>query len=51
MFLSAPGDLLDIFPETAAECIPVNARIEALREHIEKIPPEKKVVVLVTGDP
>ncbi len=43
--------LLDLFPETAAECIPVQSNIEALLEQIEKIPPEKKVVVLVTGDP
>lgn len=43
--------LLDLFPETRAECIPVRTNIEALLEQIEKIPEEKKVVVLVTGDP
>ncbi|MEN6621234.1 MAG: precorrin-6y C5,15-methyltransferase (decarboxylating) subunit CbiE, partial [Smithella sp.] len=43
--------LLDLFPETAAECIPVQSNIEALLDQIEKISPEKKVVVVVTGDP
>ena len=43
--------LLDLFPQTAAQRIPVSSRIEELLDQLEKIPPEKRIVVLVTGDP
>lgn len=43
--------LLDLFPETKAECIPVQSRIEAILDQMEEILPAKKIVVLVTGDP
>jgi cobalt-precorrin-7 (C5)-methyltransferase len=43
--------LLDLFPEAAAERMPVQSRIEEILDQMEKLLPEKKVVVLVTGDP
>lgn len=43
--------LLDLFPETAAERIPVKAHIEGLLDQLEDLLPEKRIVVLVTGDP
>src|SRR5512133_3948498 len=43
--------LLDLFPETKAQCIPVQSRIEAVLDQMEELLPEKRIVVLVTGDP
>jgi len=43
--------LLDLFPQTAAERIPVKSHIEGLLDQLEELPPEKKIIILVTGDP
>jgi cobalt-precorrin-7 (C5)-methyltransferase len=43
--------LLDLFPEAAAERIPVKSHIEGLLDQMEKLSQEKRIVVLVTGDP
>jgi cobalt-precorrin-7 (C5)-methyltransferase len=43
--------LLDLFPETAAERIPVKSHIEGLLDQLEDLLPDKRIVVLVTGDP
>lgn len=43
--------LLDLFPEAAAQRIAVKAHIETLLDQMEALPPEKRIVVLVTGDP
>ena len=43
--------LLDLFPQTAAQHVPVSSPIEGLLDQLEKISPAKRIVVLVTGDP
>lgn len=43
--------LLNLFPATMAKHIPVSAPIEKLLDQLEKIPSDKKIVILVTGDP
>jgi cobalt-precorrin-7 (C5)-methyltransferase len=43
--------LLDLFPQTAAECIPVKSNIEGLLDQLAEVPSEKKIIILVTGDP
>jgi cobalt-precorrin-7 (C5)-methyltransferase len=43
--------LLDVFTESTAERVAVTANIEDVLERIRSIPVEKRVAVLVTGDP
>lgn len=43
--------LLDLFPQTAAQLVPVSSHIEGLLDQLEKISRQKRIVVLVTGDP
>ncbi|MEN6331010.1 MAG: precorrin-6y C5,15-methyltransferase (decarboxylating) subunit CbiE [Smithella sp.] len=43
--------LLDLFPQTAAQRVPVSSQIEGLLDQLEKISPARRIVILVTGDP
>lgn len=43
--------LLDLFPQTAAQRLPVSSPIEGLLDQLEKIYPARRIVILVTGDP
>ncbi len=43
--------LLDVFTESAAERIAVTTNIEEVLERMRSIPAEKRIAVLVTGDP
>lgn len=43
--------LLDLFPESRAECIPVKIHIEEILDEIEKKRENSRVTILVTGDP
>lgn len=43
--------LLDLFPQTAAQLVPVSSHIDELLEQLERIYQQKRIVVLVTGDP
>lgn len=43
--------LLDLFPQTAAQYVPVSSPIEGLLDQLGKISPAKRIVILVTGDP